>query len=437
MAVSDLKNKAREAFRRKRYELAVEAYQEYLKFQADDEEAVEGFFQAAVKLRETRGKSLFGGMLSKASIGGRDPNKRMAACLRALGKNPDDKKVLMQFGAAAVEAQAFQAGIVAYKRAAEADPEDNLAWKRLGEALGKEGRIREALDALSEAVRINRRDQEALKLRKNLAAEGALKLSGFETAESSRDLIKDKAVVQELEMETRLQLTPEHAASELERVRAEATEHPDDPRRKMRIADLLLQGGDEVGALAEMEAAYALDRANYELSVRIGDIKLGRLTRAYKTARDAGDEAATQAAHDALVSASLEEYGRRVKEHPLDLAEHFRLGRWLLQSGRVDQALGEFQQTVRDPARKVDSLQLQARCFEKKNLTNLAVKKLEEAVAEFPTLASSRAKSVYYDFADLLERSGQAERARDVFERIVEEDAAYKDVLDRLSALSS
>ena len=445
MAIADLKNKASEAFRRKRYEMAVEAYTEYLKFEADDDEAVEGLLQAALKLRETRGKSLFGGMFAKAAVGGKDPKKRMTGALRGLAKAPDHKGLLMTLGDAAMEANAFKAGVVAYKHAADADPEDNLAWKRLGEALGRNGRIPEALEALSEAVRINPRDQEALKMRKNLAAEGALKQTGFETAKSSRDLIKDKDIATSLEMETRLQLTPEHAATEVEKTQAEIEASPEETRLFIRLADLLLQRNDEGEALVALRKALALEPANYDLSVRIGDLQLGSLTRAYRSARDAmradAENAEAKAVHDAayqtLLESSLEEYARRVQEQPLDLGERFRLGNWLLRSGKVDEALAEFQQTVRDPHRKIDSLVLQARCFEKKNINNLAARKLEEAVAEYPTLASPKAKSVFYDYAALLERMGEGEKARAIFERIVEEDAAYKDVLDRLSALSS
>jgi len=446
MAVSDLKHKAREAFRRKRYEMSVEAYQEYLKFQADDEEAVEGFFQAAHKLREGKGKRLFGGMLSKVSLSSsKDPLKRLASCFRALAKAPDDKRVLMALGDAAMEANASQAGIVAYRHAAQADPEDNEAWKRLGGALGRQGRIQEALKALAEAVRIKPRDQEALKLRKNLAAEGALKISGFETAASSRDLIKDKNVAKDLEMETRLQLTPEHAASEIEKVRAEIQAAPQDGRLRIRLGELLLQRAEEAAAIESFKTALGLDPANYDLSVRIGDIELSLLTGRYRAARDAlhaapeddGAKGAHDTAYQALITASLEEYGRRVREHPLDLKERFRLGNWLLRSGKIDAALAEFQQTVRDPARKVDSLVLQARCFEKKGIQNLAAKKLEEAVGEFASLTGPKAKAVFYDYGDLLERTGKGEEARGIFERIVEEDAAYKDVLDRLAALSA
>ena len=61
MGVPELKKKAKDAFRRKQYDMAVEVYLEALRFGANDRELVEGFFQAARKSRETKGKALFGG----------------------------------------------------------------------------------------------------------------------------------------------------------------------------------------------------------------------------------------------------------------------------------------------------------------------------------------------------------------------------------------
>lgn len=444
MAVTDLKNKARDMFRRKQYQMAIEAYTEYLRFQPDDEEAAQGFFKAAMKAQETRGKRVFGGMLSKMSIGGKDPKKRMAACFRALGKNPTDKGVLRSLGEAATQANAYGAAVAAYSQAVEVAPEDAEAWKRLGEALGRRGKIKEALDALRKSCELNPRDQEANKLRKNLAAEGALKLSGYETAKSSRDLIKDKDQAQELESETRMQLTSDHAASEIERVQAQIAEDPSNSRLMVRLADLQEQSGDHAAGFATLEKAYGIDPANYELSVRIGDRKLAKLKRAFTDAAgalkaapdDASKQAAREAAYKAMISGSLDEYTRRVKEHPLDLAVRFELGTWLLRAGDVDKALAEFQQTVRDPNRKIQSLRLQAKCFEQKNLIGLAVKKLEEAITGFPTLVSDTSKAISYEYADLLERKGDTEEAKAVFERIVEADASYKDALDRLSKLA-
>jgi tetratricopeptide (TPR) repeat protein len=211
------------------------------------------------------------------------------------------------------------------------------------------------------------------------------------------------------------------------------------------MAELHLQRGEETEAVAEFEEALRLDPRNFDLSVRIGDLRLGVLQRAAEEAKRALDSdpgsaearARRDAAFRALLDGRLEEYGRRVKEHPLDLAERFRLGRTLLQAGRVDDAAAEFQMTVRDPSRKTDSLLLLAQCFEKKNLIGLAVKKLEEAVADYPSLATPRAKDVHYAHADLLERQGDRAKAREIFERIFEVDITYRDVAKRLEALAA
>ena len=446
MAVGDLKKKAREALKRKQYMLAVEISQEYFGLKADDEEAMQVFFTAATKLRESRGKSLFGGMLSKVSAGAsKDPKKRISSCLRALGKNPSDKGACMALGQACLDANAYGSAVVAFQQATKASETDAEPWKRLGEALGRHGRLKEALDALGHAIKLAPRDQEAIKLRKNMAAEGALKISGYETAQSSRDLIKDKEVAQQLESEQRMQLTPEHAASELTEALEAVRESPNNSKLHARVAELYLQQGKQDEALASLRKAKQLDPTNYDLSVRVGDLELRPLRAAAKQARvalqanpnDPALKDAVAAAMKPLIDASLVEYARRVKEHPLDLGERYRLGQWLFEAGRVDEALAEFQQTVRDPNRKVPSLRFQAKCFEAKGILNLAAKKLEEASQAFPTLASRQAKEIAYEYADLLARMERAEDARGLFERIVEEDASYRDVLDRLSRLSA
>jgi tetratricopeptide (TPR) repeat protein len=181
------------------------------------------------------------------------------------------------------------------------------------------------------------------------------------------------------------------------------------------------------------------------MSVRLGDLKLRILEDKARKANEEmkaspGDESLKsrrEQSFRALLDGRLEEYGRRVREHPLDLAERFRLGRTLLHAGRVDEAAAEFQQTVRDPNRKTDSLLLLAECFEKKNLGSLALKKLEEALGDFPSLASPRAKDVHYAYADLLERQGEKEKAREIFEQIFEVDITYRDVSKRLEALTT
>ncbi len=445
MAVSDLKTKARDAFRRRNYDLALEMYLEALRFDADDAETLDGFFTAATKSREMKGKALFGGMFSKVSIGtSRDPQKRMAGCFRALAKRPDDKGLLLALGQAAGEADAGETAVAAYKRATEVDPDDAEAWKRLGQFHGRRGRIKEALAALDEAVHLAPRDQESVKLRKNLAAEGALQTGRYDKATSSRELMKDQDEARRLETEDRRQFTKEHAAQEVEDLLERIDQNPDDHRLWVRLADLYLHQDDEEEAMKALKRAASLDPENFDLRVRVGDMRLRRLQSAARTATeaaaaapdDAGLKEAVQQAKRTFLDAQRKEYERRVDTHPLDLKERFRLGRTLLALGDIDAAAAEFQQTVRDPKRKTESLVHLAKCFERKKLTGLAVKKLEEAIQEFPTLSSPQSKDVYYAYGTLLERAGEAEKARQVFEQIFEVDITYRDVSQRLDALT-
>ncbi len=445
MGVSELKQKAKDAFRRKQYDLAIEMYLEALRFEANDRELVEGFFQAARKARESKGKALFGGMFSRMSLGSsRDPEKRMTACFRGLAKNPEDRNLLLALGEAAGQLGKDETAVAAYRLATEVDTEDAKTWKYLGEFLGRLGRIEEALDALGQSVRLDPKDQEAMKLRKNLAAEGALQAGRYHEAGSSRELMKDQDEARRLEADARLQVTPEHAQQEVDQIREKILATPENPRLHTRLAEFLLQAGKEDEALEALREASRLDPQNFDLSVRTGDIQLRSLQRAARAAKEAleaaPDDPSRQARRDetlrVFLEAQREEFGRRVHEHPMDLAERFRLGRTLLALGDLDLAAAEFQQTVRDPRRKTESLLLLATCFEKKGLGSLAVKKLEEAIEDFPTPTSPQAKDVHYAYGDLLERSGDRARAREVFERIFEVDITYRDVSQRLTSLT-
>jgi tetratricopeptide (TPR) repeat protein len=445
MGVADFKTKARDSFKRKNYDLAVEIYVEAIPLAPDDLELYEGFQQAAEKRREGKGKSLFGGMgrLGLASV--RDPVKKIGAAVRHLAKNPADKDAWMTLGEAGDAAGHLNAAQFGYRMAARLDTEDNAAWKSLGATLYRQGKIKEASEAYGEAVRIDPKDQEALKMRKNLAAEGALKMSGYETAKSSRDLIKDKEVAGRLERDQRIQMTTEDATDEAARLRAEIEKNPAAAvRTRARLADVLLQKGDAAGALKELDEALRTEPGNFDLSVKAGDLRLDRFREEFdraKAALAASDAEETRAAHDrartAYIDARLKEYGRRVQEHPTDLQERYRLGVTLAVAGRLDEAVSEFQKTVQDPRRKTESLLRLGECFEKKSMLDLAVKQVAKAAEDFPVLSGDRAKEITYRLAELHERRGARAEALREYTKIYEVDISYRDVASKVTTLSS
>ncbi len=443
MGVAELKTKARDSFKRKNYDHAVEIYLEAFQYALDDLDLIEGFHQAAAKAREGKGKGMFGG-LGRAALGAtRDPEKRLVACLRHLAKHPEDKGAWMEFGSSGEDAKQLNAAMYGFKVAAKLDPEDNQAWKRLGSALYRQGKIREASEAYGEAVRIDPKDQEAIKMRKNLAAEGALKMSGYETAKSSRDLIKNKDVAGQLERDTRLQLTDQDATDEVARLRADIVKNPATAGRTLiRLSDVLLQKGDLPGAMVELELAVKADPSNYDLATKLGDLKLSVIQETFEKAKAAfkasgeTDDTSLRASRTKLLEARLAEYGRRVREHPTDLAERYKLGATLLMAGKTNEAVGEFQKTVQDPRRKVDSLLRLGECFEKMNMLDLAAKKVQEAAEAFPNMATDRAKEITYRLGELHERRGAKDEAKREYMKIYEVDIGYRDVADRLQKLA-
>lgn len=445
MGVADLKSKAREAFKRKNYEHALVVYAEAVQFAPDDVEIYEGISQAAEKLREGKGKSLFGGSMGKLGLNAvRDPMKRIVACLRFLSKNPGDKSVLMSLGEAAEAAGHLNGAVFGFRAAAKADPDDNVAWKKLGALLYRQGKLKEASEAYGEAVRLDPKDQEALKMRKNLAAEGALKTAGYETAKSSRELIRDKEIAGKLERDVRIQMTAADAADEAGRLRADIAKNPPNVGRlHLRLGEILQQRGEIEGSLKEYQEAARLDPGNYDITIRVGDIRLSQAQEEFSAARTAQEAAPDNAAQKKaledsrarLVAARLAEFGRRVRDHPTDLPERYKYGATLLMAGRVDEAIGEFQKTVQDPRRKTDSLMRLGECFELKSMLDLATKQVQKAAEDFPVLNSERSKEVAYRLAELHERRGAKEEAKKEFMRIFEVDISFRDVAQRVQAL--
>jgi tetratricopeptide (TPR) repeat protein len=213
----------------------------------------------------------------------------------------------------------------------------------------------------------------------------------------------------------------------------------------VRLAEVLLQKGDVDEAEQVLETAHRLDPSNYDLSVRLGDLRLSRLKDAFDRAKeryegasgDAAAKAALETARTTMLEARLREYGRRVHDHPTDLAERYRYGATLLMSGRIDDAIGEFQKTVADPKRKTESLLHLGECFERKNMLDLAAKQVQRAAEDFPVLTTVRAKEVAYRLAELHERRGAREEARKEYMRIYEVDISFRDVSKKVQELAS
>lgn len=433
---------AAEAVRRRNYPFAIKVYSQLLAIQPDHDKARSGLRDALFKRAAQKKPGRIGALL------GGGPHLLVAHLCRLLGRHgaaaraferylvfdPMHEGANLALGEALCRAGHRRSALAVYRAFAEAEPRCLPAARQAGALLYEHGELQPALDMYEQALKVDPRDQESLKARKNLAAEGALRSSGLEQAKHSRDLIKDKTAQQEIERSQRIQLSKEELGTELEQLEEQLQGRPDDGKLLRRVARLREMDGDLQGALDCVERCLAAAPEDSELLEQAGDLRLRLQEKMVRKTEASGDRAAAARARKALAEAQAAEYRRRLERNPTDLGLRFQLGAALLELEQVDPAVAELQQAVKDPRKKAEALLLLASAFRRKELPDLALGQLEKALA---AASGPLAKEVLYQMGDLCQQLGRDEDALHHFSRILEQDIGFKDVARKVDALKT
>ncbi|MBL8754070.1 MAG: tetratricopeptide repeat protein, partial [Planctomycetes bacterium] len=271
--------------------------------------------------------------------------------------------------------------------------------------------------------------------RKDLAADGALRSTGIDTAQSSRELIKDKEQQRQLERQDRLQLSADEIEDELTQVEAKLQQTPDDAKLLRRGARLREMAKDLAGALDLVEQLLQKTPGDAEVQELAGDLRLRLQEQMVQKAEKAGDQAAAGRARAALQQMRTAEAKRRVERNPADLSARFDLGQSLLAAGDVDAAIAELQQAVKDPRKKTEALFALGRAFQQKNLPELALGQFDKALAAAGS--GVLAKEALYEMGGICEALGKRDDALRHFTRILEQDIGFRDVTKKVERLKA
>jgi len=446
MNVQKLIEKGEDAFKKKNYDYAISIFLEAVSFAPNNRPAREGLRRAELKKYENAYPSklllaIFGlparlGMLF-AGLGKKgNPEGYMMACERYLTKDPKNRSVNMALGDTAAAAGHLDAAIFAFETASEQHPGDLTSLKHLGNLLWKNGEHTRAHAVFDKVVHLAPHDQEAVKARKNLAAEVSLKETGFESARSSRELVKDKDAAGKLEQEGRMYRTETDLQGQVEELREKVAADPANTELLQDLAEALARMKDYDGAIAALDKAVEAKPGDNAIAFARGDLRMEKLEAEALDLRRAGKADEAERRKVELRDLRVEEYQRRLKAYPTDLNLRFKLGELLLERGELEPAIGEFQQTVRDPKFKSESQLRLGRAFSAKGQYDLAVRQLEQALADQSGM-STRMKEILYALGDTHEKKGDAEAAREAFSKIYEVDIAFRDVGERLDKLAS
>jgi len=431
--------KAEEAFRRRNYDFAVELYQQLLELDPDQGEARGGLRRALKTRAEAKKGSKFLRALSGAGPLAVAKTMRKAgridACIKSaeqyLASNPLDVDANLFLGEALESGEYYKSACAVYEFIAEIAPKNPEGLKRAGAMMYQLGEHHRALEFYELALEVDPRDQDALKQRKNLAAETALNQREAQGATHSRDQIKNKDEARDLERTQRLHKTEDEWRDDLTRLEERYADAPGD-------VDLLEKMATAHEKLRDFEAAFdMIDRAceyrrdSLELRARKDQLHEKVLKKQVARADRDGDTEKANRLEGELLEIQMSSLREQVRLRPSDAALRLKLGQQLLKLGEVDAAASEFQKAVEDPRLGREASYHLGQAFQQKGYADLARKNYERAM-EGGSGSDERSKEILYNLGSIAEEQGQVDEARTLFARIFEVDIGYRDVAAKM-----
>jgi tetratricopeptide (TPR) repeat protein len=124
-----------------------------------------------------------------------------------------------------------------------------------------------------------------------------------------------------------------------------------------------------------------------------------------------------------------------VKSHPTDYELKQRYGKVLMQARRLDDAIKQFQNAVKDPKLKIPALNCIGTCFKEKGLYDLAETQYQQALDAVADQDSDIGKELKYNLGVVCEKKGNKDGALGWYQKIMAIDIGYRDVSARVTAL--
>jgi tetratricopeptide (TPR) repeat protein len=318
-------------------------------------------------------------------------------------------------------------------------PKDREVAIKFANALADTGDVVRGENILAALSRDFPGDTELSQALKNISARKTMEKGGYDAlAEgkgSYRDILKDADEAKHLEQENR-QVKAEDAAENLiKEYESRLQTEPNNLKVLRNLADLYTQKKDFARALefygkikaTDIGAADAsLDKAIAEATSRKFDHDTAQLDQ---TAPDYAEKAAKiQAEKQAY---QLAECQKRAERYSTDLQIRFELGQLYFQSGKISEAITEFQKAQSNPNRKTKAMGYLGQCYARRNMNDLAVRTLESALKE-KLVWDEEKKDLAYNLGSIFEKMGKREDAKVQFEQIYGVDSSYKDVSKKM-----
>ena len=310
----------------------------------------------------------------------------------------------------------------------------------LGRGYSQTGQVDKAEKIFAELVRLSPTDAKLREELKNMSARKTLAEGGYDALSdgkgSYRDILKDKDQAVALEQENRQVKDTDTTRRLIDEYEAQLVNEPKNLKLLRSIAELYTQRKEYDRALeayhrivaTEGEADAGLQKAIADVTLRTFDQAIAALDAA---APDYAEKSARLKAE--RNDYELKECRERAERYPSDLLLRFDLGQLYFKAGKITEAIQEMQKAQNNPNRRIQALACLGQCFARRNMNDLAAKKLEQALAEKQVFDEEKME-ITYILGAVLEKMGKKEEAIEQFKKIYEVDVGFKDVGAKVDA---
>ncbi len=283
-------------------------------------------------------------------------------------------------------------------------------------------------------------DLVATKMEKDASAQQSMKTQNWEGG--MQDNLRDKEQTKTLDAGARAAMTPEMLQERVQELSAAYAANQNDLNVTKQLADCFEQLEDWTQALAYYDWAFslsrndpALERKVLEVREKVGKAQLAELQKFVDENPEHPEVERVKAQIAEMQGAQgqqlLEEAKQQVERNPTDAQLRFEYGKQLFAAENFTEAIPELQQAKRSPNLRIKAMLMLGKCYEGKNMFDLAVAQFEEAAKEIPGMDETK-KELLYNMGLLYDKMGNREASLESLKQIYAADYGYKDVAQRV-----
>lgn len=384
--------------------------------------------------------------LGSASKIKKDPQKVLIAAEEAITKQPDNAAAHKLLGQAAEAMEFHKTAVFAFSTVKDLEPDDISNLKALARALIASGEPREAVKIADQVIRKAPADGEGQELVKQASVAVSMEKGTWDEDSDFRKNLKDAEEATELEQASRAMTDEEGLKTLIERSVKKVEEEPDNLNNYRDIAMNYRKLGDLENAIDWVKKARKIEAGRSDVALERYEAQLGREMYAKQVSEleeslekepdnseiSAKLEATKKEQHDFLLSHAAS----MVQRYPNDYAYRYEYGELLLEEGKLDDAIKQFQLSQRNPKVRIPSLMALGRAYKEKNFFDLSAEQLSTAKEEIPSMNDLK-KEAIYELADCYEKMGDAEKAIAEYKIVYAADIGYRDVSEKIDSFYS